>query len=113
MTMPSGAVSQTARSVTQLVKKNEAEVPRYGDAEPAIMRETWLAVWTRRAITVPALIFACFLWIALSVVVFPVALALDVVRGRPLLIARFYLMMGVVIVGQFGGLYGHFLNWVY
>ena len=57
----------------------------------------------RRAVTFPILFLLCLVWWGLSPAVLLVMCVTDLVRRRPMLLARFYLCVGAIIFGQVWG----------
>jgi 1-acyl-sn-glycerol-3-phosphate acyltransferase len=74
------------------------------DIRPYIRREPVWRMLGRRLITMPLHVMFTVLWWALSLVIVPVLIVADVLRGTPLLWTRFYIMIGLIIFGQTFGL---------
>lgn len=82
------------------------------DVRPHIRRDPWPAKLLRRAITVPVLVALTALWWGLMPLIGSALVVADLVRRRPLLLARFYLMIGLILLGQVWGLALLFSLWL-
>lgn len=74
------------------------------DVRPHIRRDPWPRKLARRALIAPLFIAFTLLWCALGVVIVPVLVVCDLVRRRPLVWTRFYVMIAVILFGQVWGL---------
>lgn len=75
------------------------------DVRGVVRPEPWSRKLLRRAITVPLLIVFTAVWWAASPVVLPVLIVADLIRRRPLLWTRFYVMIGTIVFGQTWGVF--------
>ncbi len=82
------------------------------DIRPYIRRDPWHRKLARRALTMPLLHVAVLLWWGIAPVVLPVLAIVDLLRRRPLLLARFYLCIGTIIFGQLWGAWLLFSIWL-
>lgn len=82
------------------------------DIRPYIRRDPWHRKLARRAITMPLLHVAVLLWWGVAPVALPVLAIVDLLRRRPLLLARFYLCIGTIIFGQLWGAWLLFSIWL-
>ncbi len=82
------------------------------DVRPYIRRDPWHRKLARRAITMPLLHVAVLVWWGVAPIVVPVLAIVDLLRRRPLLLARFYLCIGTIIFGQLWGAWLLFSIWL-
>lgn len=71
-----------------------------------------MTVWTRRAITLPLLVIATSLWLALLPLALIVAAVADLVRGRPWPIARSVLYLAVYLTAELVGVVAAGVLWI-
>ena len=82
------------------------------DVRPHIRRDPWHRKLARRAVTMPLLHLFTALWWGAAPAVLPILAVVDVLRRRPLLLARFYLCIGTVVLGQVWGAWLLFSIWL-
>lgn len=73
------------------------------DVRPLIRQEPLLRKVGRRLLTFPVAFLFVVLWTVLLPVAVPLLAGIDLVRGRPTLLARFYLAIFVIVFGQAWG----------
>ena len=81
------------------------------DIRPYLRAETWAQRVARRLLTVPVLVLAALLWVALAPLLLPLFLLADVVMRRPLLWSRFYVAVAAILLGQVYGIGGLLVIW--
>lgn len=82
------------------------------DVRPYLRRDPWHRKLARRALTFTLLHAFTALWWGLAPLVVPILAVTDLVRGRPLLLLRFYLCIGTIIFGQVWGAWLLFSIWI-
>lgn len=82
------------------------------DVRPFIRRDPWHRKLARRALTMTLLHVFNVLWWGVAPVVLPILVIVDLLRRRPLLLARFYLCIGTIVFGQMWGAWLLFSVWV-
>ena len=82
------------------------------DVRPMIRRDPWPRKLARRALTMPLLHLFTVLWWGAAPVVLPILVVVDLLRRRPLLLARFYLCIGTIVFGQMWGAWLLFSVWI-
>lgn len=115
--MGDAARQRTARGTLDIpydtgVEANGATSGPTGSFDAAIRTESWLAKIARRSITIPLLVIASALWVVLGAVMVPVGVVIDLVRGKPFLIARFWAILATVLVGQLLGMFVLYAAWL-
>ncbi|MBK9036150.1 MAG: lysophospholipid acyltransferase family protein [Myxococcales bacterium] len=75
------------------------------DVRPYIRRDPWHRKLARRSVSVTLLHLFTLVWWGVAPVVLPILVVVDLIRRRPLLLARFYLCIGAIVFGQTWGMW--------
>jgi 1-acyl-sn-glycerol-3-phosphate acyltransferase len=103
---PAAAPAAAATAATTAPRTGPALV---GDGS---WHEPLFVIWARRALSIPGLLLLTAVYAGLLVPLIAYGVAADLVRRRPMLIARFHVTMVSVLVWHLVGLGGLVLYWV-
>jgi hypothetical protein len=99
---------------TTLVEATSAHTPlSRHDIRTYVRRDPWPTKLSRRLITITAQHILLILWWGLMPVILPLLAIADAVRRTPLLWARFYLMIGLILFGHTWGLMALLGCWIF
>jgi hypothetical protein len=82
------------------------------DVRPYLRRDPWPKMLLRRGLSMPLLLAFTVLWWALFPLALPILVVVDLVKRRPFLWCRFYVMIGTILFGHVWGILLLFSMWL-